>query len=120
LKSRRGCRRSGRHLRHQHTWTVETPPGLDGVDGVEVADAKKRMLHLLMRDELAGDLLREVRRNAVPDVGGAARNGDVDSDNASLDVGERAAAVAGIDRGIGLQHVLERLARGGVLTACGD
>ena len=76
-------------------------------------DADVRVRRLATRDELAGDVHREVDRDREADTSGLRRthascgreDGRVDADKSALLIDERATGVAGIDRGVGLNEV---------------
>src|SRR5206468_6499631 len=75
-------------------------------------DAEEGVLDLSALLELVGDLLRRVdrHREADPDRAVSARGRDlrVDADHATVAVDQRTAGVAGVDRRIGLDDMLDR------------
>src|SRR5690606_5667011 len=93
---------------------------LDG-RGRRDARAQHAVRRLAVLDDLVRDALGDVRRNREAEADRAAllgrrrvrrRDRDVDADELALVVDERAARVAGVDGGIGLQHGdLDRLGR---------
>ena len=54
--------------------------------------------------DLRGDILHRVDRDGEPEAAVVAADEGVDSDDAPLDVAERAPAVSGVDRGVGLDE----------------
>jgi len=66
--------------------------------------------------EIIDDVAHEIRRDREAhalEAAGAAENGGIEADQAAVDVDERAAGVAGIDGGVGLNEVLIGEARFG-------
>ena len=69
----------------------------------------------------AGDQVRRVvDRDREAQALGAGRDGGVDADDGAARVEQRAAAVAGVDGGVGLDQVLERRGAAGLLVLDGD
>ena len=79
---------------------------------VGAADADERVLDLARGDQLLGDLLGGVDRDREADADVAARltglDLRVDPDHLALGVDQRTARVAGVDRRVGLDRVLDR------------
>ena len=85
------------------------------VVGVGKADAEERALDRLAGDERVRDLLGGLDRHGVADAlvaAGLRRDLRVDADHAAVAVEQRAAAVAGVDRGVGLDRAVDREAVG--------
>ena len=76
------------------------------VDGLE-ADAEPRAGQRLAGRRLGEQRAGDVDRDGEADALAAAGDGGVDADDLAARVEQRAAAVAGVDRGVGLDEVVE-------------
>ena len=77
---------------------------------IETRDAQVAVDHLPVCYQRIGDALCQIRRNRKADAGTAAGAADdlrIDTDNLAVEVDQRTAAIAGIDRGIGLDYAAD-------------
>src|SRR5213075_2891733 len=63
--------------------------------------------HLAVRQQLVGDVLRQIHRNHEADALAAGIDRGVDADRLTANVAQRATGVSEIDRSVGLDEVLE-------------
>ncbi len=100
-------RAAGGHLRHLHAGR-QAELGGQGVGDRGDADAEVGVLDLAGGEELRDDRLDRVGRNGEADAVVSARVAldlRVDADHLRLEVEERAARVAVVDRGVGLDRI---------------
>ena len=113
LETRLGGRAVGHDIGDQHAArAVEAEAVGDVVGHALVADADPAALDLAELAQLVGDLLHEVGRDREGKAGiGAGRRVDrgVDADHLAVGIEQRAARVALVDGGVGLQVVVERI-----------
>src|SRR5690606_6798520 len=97
--------------------------------GVQVTegDAEEGAAHASGGEDLVNHVVREVDRDGEPEPDGAAGGANhrgIDADDAAAGVEERAAGVAGVDRGVGLDELVKAGAPGAAVRggdhAAGD
>src|SRR5438105_463506 len=97
-------RASGRGAHDDHPFDAE--PGRDGLAGGDDADPGRR--HATVLDEIGNDAIDDVDGDSEADASAGTRRREdrrVDADQPSRRIQQRPARIAGIDRGIGLDHV---------------
>ena len=112
LEPRRGRRRVVAHARHEGALRLGEMEALGEVrrDSLD-RHAEPAALHVARRRELGDNALGQRDRDGEADTDGAAglaEHGRVDPDRLAARIDERAAAVAGIDGGVGLDEVVVR------------
>src|SRR5688572_29820836 len=110
-QTRAFCRRARRDAKQNHTFFAAEKLAAHVVSGF---DGERRPNVLAVSDDPRHDAIDRVHGDGEPDAGVRARRAvdhGVDTDEATRTVDQRAARVAGIDRGIGLDDVLDDTAR---------
>ncbi len=84
--------------------------GAGNLDGL-AADTEVGAANSAVLNQLAGDELRRVDRHRETDSLGRQYHGGVDADDFTAGVDQRSAGVARIERGVGLNHVVDQSSR---------
>src|SRR5439155_337841 len=112
LEAGLGGRRARAHGRHERAVGLGEPEALGEIGGQRLdADAEPAACHVARGGQLADDGLGKVDRDREPDAdraAAAAHDRGVDADRLAARVDQRAAAVARVDGGVGLDEVVVR------------